>query len=219
MQTYIAAKALHPDQVRPLSELWPQCWRDELNERKARGWEIKWDRPFNYYDELGERMLSVPEIIQAVDDIEPLIVLEPEEHVVMERRVEFFVPGVPIPIVGYIDLIAADGVPVDFKTAGRAWSRGKEHTELQSDFYLTALMGDGLNPNRLFRYYVFTKTKSPKVQVLETSRTIRQLFFMTKVVQEVWRAIEAGAFPPNPTGWKCSEKYCEYYALCRGKAL
>jgi len=223
VQTYVGAKALYPDRVKPLVQVWSHVWEDVLAEEK-RG--IKWEKPKNYYTELGEKILSTPEIIQAVDDIQPMVVtgaecLGAEEHIVMERHVTLNVPGVPVPVVGYIDMIAADGVPIDFKTAGRAWSRGKEDTEIQPDFYLAALNQEGydLNPSLAFRYYIFTKTKSPRVQVLETHRDFSQLFWMTKVVGEVWRGIKAGVFPMNPTGWKCGPKYCEYYPLCRGKKL
>lgn len=223
VQTYMAARALHTDQVKQLREFWQPIWLDTLREQKQR---VEWKKPLDYYTELGERMLSTPEIVQAINAIQPLVVVdaiaaEPEEQLIMERPVALNVPGVPVPVVGYIDMIAADGVPIDFKTAGRAWSRGKEDTEIQPDFYLAALNQEGydLNPGLAFRYYIFTKTKNPKVQVLETRRDFAQLFWMTQVIGEVWRAIEAGAFPPNPTGWKCSPKYCEYYPLCRGKKL
>lgn len=223
VQTYVAARALHPDQVRPLAEIWHPTWRDVLNEQKR---EIRWEKPLDYYTQLGERMLSTPEIVQAVDAIQPMIVVDtiatkPEESVIMERRVTLKVPGVPIPVIGYIDMLASDGVPIDFKTAGRAWSRGKEDTEVQPDFYLAALNQEGydLNPGLAFRYMIFTKTKNPKVQILETHRDFGQLFWMTQVVGEVWRAIEAGIFPPAPTSWKCSPKYCSFWDLCRGKKL
>lgn len=223
VQTYVAAKALHPDQVRPLVELWSPTWRDVLAEQKR---EIKWEKPKDYYAELGKTMLTTPEIVQAIDAIEPMVVtastsMEPSESVIMERRVNLRVPGVPIPVIGYIDMLAADGTPIDFKTAGRAWSKGKEHNEIQPDFYLAALNQEGYNfdSGLKFRYYIFTKTKNPRVQVLETSRDFAQLFWMTQVVGEVWRGIEAGVFPMNPTGWKCSPKYCEYYPLCRGRKL
>jgi len=108
-------------------------------------------------------------------------------------------------------------VPIDIKTAGRAWSRGKEHSELQPTFYLLALNQAGYEiPEWKFRYYVLTKTKAPKLQVLETSRTVDELFWTMGLIAEVWQAIEAGHYHPNPTGWKCNPKYCDYYEFCRG---
>jgi hypothetical protein len=37
------------------------------------------------------------------------------------------------------------------------------------------------------------------------------------MIQAAWRGIEAGVYPMNPSTWKCSPKYCEYWPLCRGR--
>lgn len=219
IQTYIAARAEGHD-VKPLERLWFDCWQDALNEPRNKD-NVKWDRTFKHYSDLGVAMLSAPDVIAAVEDMEPMIALMPAETAIIEKRVEFQVPGVSVPIVGYIDLIEKDGVPVDIKTASRKWGKNKEHTEMQVDFYLLGLNYEDydLNPNLQFRYYIFTKTKSPTCQILDTARTWGDLLFTMKVIKEVWEAIQAGAFPPNPTGWKCGPKYCEYWPLCRGKEL
>jgi CRISPR/Cas system-associated exonuclease Cas4 (RecB family) len=149
-----------------------------------------------------------------LNDLHPLIV---DDAPVIEKRVEFTVPGVPVPIVGYIDMVASDGVPVDFKTASRAWYSKKAHTELQPAFYLLALLQDGYqsNPDGRFRYIVLTKTKKPKVQIIDTKRTVGQLFWLMDLIRETWEAISAGVFPPNPLTWKCP-KYCEFSEMCLG---
>ena len=123
------------------------------------------------YTGLGASMLSAPDVMAAIEDIEPMVAIASDIPII-EKKVEFRVPGVSVPIVGYIDMIEADGVPVDFKTASRKWSKGKEHTEMQADFYLLGLNYEGynLNPNLQFRYYILTKTKSPTCQILDTVR-------------------------------------------------
>lgn len=221
VQLYIAAKA-EGHEVRPLTELWPDCWQGTLNEKRNRN-NIRWDRTYDHYTDLGARMLAAPDVVAAIEGIEPAVTIAPvmEKTVIIEKRVEFQVPGVPVPIIGYIDLIEADGVPVDLKTAGRKWGKGKEHTEIQADFYLLGLNHEGydLNPNLQFRYYIFTKTKNPTCQVLDTVRCWSDLIFTMQVIKDVWEAIQAGIFPPNPVSWKCGEKYCQYWHLCRGKEL
>ncbi len=220
IQTYIAAKVEGHD-VKPLVDLWPDCWHGALHEPRNAD-NIKWDRTYDHYTNLGASMLSAPDVVAAIEGIEPLLVPIPGEPLpYVEYRVEFRVPGVPVPVIGYIDMIEVDGVPVDFKTAARKWSKGKEHTEMQTDFYLLGLNYEGydLNPNLQFRYYIFTKTKSPTCQILDTVRCWGDLLFTMQTIKEVWEAIQAGAFPPNPTTWKCGPKWCEYYPLCRGKEL
>lgn len=214
VQTYITTKILHPGEVQPLRELWSTCWQDALAERKQ---EIDWDKPKSHYTLLGDKMLRTPSITNAIDAIQPLALAADDDLV--EHRIEFTVPGVPVPIIGYIDVIVTDGIPVDFKTAGRKWASGKEHTESQPNFYLAALNHAGFddNPDNKFRYYILTKTKSPICQVLETSRTWEQLLWTFQTIRQVWDAISAGSFSPNVSGWKCSEKFCSYWNLCRGK--
>lgn len=200
--------------------------RISVSSRWSRHWQaqIERDSPIDWgsssqekLDETGMRMLTTPDIIAVLDAIEPLVI---EEKPQIERYVTLGVPGVSVPIVGYIDVIEKDGVPCDLKTSARAWSRGKAQDELQPLFYLAALnqsLGFSFNPELKFRHYVFTKAKSPKVQIWETQRTIDELFWLFKLIREVWYSIEREAFPPSGVGsWKCNAKYCEYWHLCRG---
>ena len=58
-------------------------------------------------------------------------------------------------------------------------------------------------------YYVFTKTKSPRAQMIETTREDADFRFMEDLIRSAWKGIPAGVFVPNPLTWKCSEAYCE----------
>lgn len=136
----------------------------------------------------------------------------------LEQRVELHVPDVPIPIVGYIDIVTRDGVPGDIKTASRMWSQGQADSELQPLFYLAAFNQAGIRvPNNEFRYYIFTKTKRPDAKVLKVHHGPIEFFFLFEMIREVWEAIEKGVFPMNCASWKCSSSYCEYYSICRGR--
>jgi hypothetical protein len=130
------------------------------------------------------------------------------------------VPGVEIPIVGYVDLIAEDGVPGDFKTAARRWPNGKAQAELQPLFYLAALNQAGYSaPGMKFRHYVITKGAKPEVDVHETQRAWGEIVWLFETIVRVWRAIRAEVFPMNPSSWRCSAAYCEFWPTCRGRRL
>ena len=159
-------------------------------------------------------MLSDPEIVAVVDAITPFF--EIGEDPTIEVPVELRVPGVPIPVIGYIDIIEDDGVPCDFKTSARSWSQKKADSEMQATFYLASLNQAG-DKTLLFRYYVFIKNlKKPKVQIWETRRTPADLFWLFGLIRDVYDAVDWGVFPPNPGTWKCSPKWCEYWNICRG---
>lgn len=200
-----------------LIEIWEREWPARLEKEDDR---IAWggETPEALLAE-GKRILGTPEIAEMVGGIIPLV--SPDGHVHIEDRVKMQIPGVPVPVVGYIDIISSDGVPGDFKTASRAWSDRSALNELQPLFYLAALEQAGYqgNPERRFRYYVFAKTDPAAAQIIETRREPGEIRFLCDMVREVWKGIAAGVFVPNPRTWKCSEEYCEYWGMCRGEGL
>jgi len=197
----------------PVADRWARHWAAQLERNAENG--INWGRDSEEsMNDLGIKMFSDPDTVALIDSLQPLVI---EEQVQIERRIELQVPGVPVPIVGYIDMIEADGVPADFKTSARSWNQGKADDELQPIFYLAALNQAGYTLDAgLFRHYVFVKTKKPQCQIWESYRTFKQMFWLFGLIRETWQAIEAGHFPPNTTTFKCSPRYCEYWGICRG---
>ena len=194
------------------ADLWPETWREQIgSERKTIEWGASTPEEFA---ELGMRMLSAKSVVEGLQEIAAKM----DATSTIELRCELRVPGVPVPIIGYIDVITNDGIPGDFKTAARVWSQDKAEGETQGLFYLAALNQMGREPPWVFRHYVTTKANAPKFEMFETCFSPRQIMWLFDMIGGVWRAIEAGVFPPNPTGWKCSPKYCEYWHLCRGRA-
>jgi len=195
------------DDSAPLEVIWSERWNAKIAEESDIAWDS--DSP-DKLEATGIKMFSDSDIVATIESLKPA---DPEN---VERFVELWVPGVPIPIVGYIDFITADGVPCDFKTASRKWAAGKAAEEMQPLFYLAALNQAGSSVMH-FRHYIFTKTKAPALQVFDTHRTIAEIVWLFEMIREVWQAIEAQVFMPNPGTWKCSEKWCEYWPMCRGK--
>lgn len=195
-----------------LAALWEKHWNAQM-EREA---HVDWgaETPEQHYNE-GLRILSAQEVRSALDKIIPK---RENGAAIIEKKVSLLVPGVPVPVIGYVDIITEDGVPGDFKTSSRAWSMDKAASELQPAFYLAALNQIGIpTPGMKFRHFVVTKTRQPQFQVLETTRKPEMLLFLYRMIEKVWRGIEAGVFPENPTTWKCNPKYCEFWEVCRGR--
>jgi hypothetical protein len=199
---------------RPLTDIWAEKWNTAVEREPNCEWGA--DTPEQHYNE-GIRLLANPELQQMVNRLTPL---RDEQGLFMERKIELRVPGVPIPIIGYIDIVTNDGVPGDFKTSAQQWSNEKAREQLQPLVYLAAMNQMGKpSPGMRFRHFVITKTKQPKVQVIETQHTIDALFWMFELVQKVWRAIESESFVPNPDAWLCSPKFCNAWSRCRGRGL
>jgi hypothetical protein len=188
-----------------------QSWAQQLE----RDQEICWENGLP--DETlatGYRMVKAKPIHKMLDDIKANF--DPE-HGLIERRVELHVPGVPVPIIGYIDVITRDGVPGDFKTASRMWADGKADEEMQPLFYLAALNQEGiLVPDWTFRHYVVSKGQHPDAKVFEVKRKPSEVFGLFEIIKAAWQGIKAGVYLMNPDTWKCSPKWCERWSVCRG---
>ena len=192
--------------------IWGQEWEKAVQKQ-----EVFWgaDTPESICND-GVRMFSNSNLLEEIRNIKPGI---DENGPKIERRVEIVVPGVPVPVIGYIDIILEDGTPADFKTAARSWSDAKAEESMQSLFYLAALNQAGDKVNWKFKHIVFVKTKEPKVQILEHSHKPGELFFLFELIQRVWEGISKDVFPLNPGTWKCNPKYCDFYQNCQGKYL
>lgn len=192
-------------------EAWPYSWGRAL-EKDTVDWGL--DTPEQHLNE-GLRILGHAAVGSAIDGLKAR---QDEQGVMVERKVELSVPGVPVPVIGFIDFIAADGVPCDLKTSKTSWSADKAADSLQGLFYLAALNQAGHAwHNWRFRHVVFVKTKEPKVQVIETLHKPSELFFLFRVVRSVWQGIESGSYPFNPSSWKCGPSYCDFWGQCRGR--
>jgi hypothetical protein len=189
---------------------WASIWSEEFGKAFQ---DITWESgetPEQHYNE-GVRLLSHEDVKTAIQSIQP----KSSDHI--EKKVELRVPGVPVPVIGYIDIILADGTPADFKTSARSWTQDQANNSLQTLFYLAAMNQMGFEVNWRFKHFVFVKTKTPQVQVLEHSHTPGELFFLFEMINRVWEGISKEFFPLNPTTWRCSEKYCDFFANCRGR--
>lgn len=190
------------------------AWTEEWK-RQTETNNISWESAPEVYHNDGVRLLSSRDIQEGILSIKAAV---DGDGAKIERKVTLQVPGVPVPVIGYIDVITSDGIPGDFKTSAKSWTSDKAVGEMQPLFYLAALNQAGITvPDYRFRHYVFVKTKTPQFQKIEHTHNLNQIMFMFKVIKNVWQGIERGVFIENPTGWKCSPGYCEYFSLCRGK--
>lgn len=142
--------------------------------------------------------------------------IQPE---IIEERLEVKLPGFPLDLVGYPDVVEIDGTIRDLKTRARKPAQGDAAIDLGLSFYNLAIeIQDGRTAPEL-KLDVLTKTKTPK----RFTDTVAPQANSSALIQRIERAaltIESGAFmPADPGHWKCSEKFCDYYSDCPwGKA-
>lgn len=195
-----------------MTDFYKSAWDEAI----LRG-EVFWgnETPESAHNE-GLALIAHKAIVDGVNGLK--VARDADNRAMIEEKVELHVPGVPVPIVGYIDIQTADGVPGDFKTSARSWTQDRAQNETQSLFYLAALNQAGRTvPEWKFRHYVIVKTKTPQWQVFEHVHKPGEIFWLFGMIANVWKGIEAEVFPENPTGWKCSPAYCDFWQKCRGK--
>ena len=199
-----------------LPALWRENYAAQL-QSEATEIEFGTETPESVSDD-GLRILSTPAVLDVIEQVRSDY--DPTRERSIERRIELRVPGVPVPIIGYVDIITRDGVPGDFKTASRMWSTNKASEEMQPLVYLAALNQAGDNSHGWrFRHYVITKNTRPTAKVFETQRSASEVLTnLFPTIQQVWADIQAGRFPKVTSGWKCSPKYCSYFPQCQGGA-
>jgi len=154
----------------------------------------------------------------------------------IEKKFEVDVAGVPM--LGFIDLIdtndaslttsdaeravlqqqgtdvpeAMRTVVSDFKTRAKSASQ----TDLDNDMQLTLYSFAMKIP--AVRLDLLLKQKVPKFRRVSSSRQTADHLWLKEVVHGVATAVTAGVFPPcDPLAWVCSERWCGFYADCRGK--
>ena len=116
-----------------------------------------------------------------------------------------------VPLRGYIDLIEEGDTLVELKTAARALPPGDIERHLQvSTYALVYWQLHGVVPR--LRIDMLLKTKQPRLERFETTRTPGDLAWTARLIERTVRAIEGGHFFPNPS-WRCTE--CEYFAQCQ----
>ncbi len=191
---------------------WMGIWKEEFGKAFEDVTLEDGETVEQHYNE-GLRILSNNDVQSVITAIKPHF---DKSGAMIERKVELRVPGVP-PVIGYIDIILDDGTPADFKTSARPWTQDQANNSLQTLFYIAALNQAGMEVNWRFKHFVFVKTKVPKVQILEHSHKPGELFFLFETIKRVWQGIEKEFYPLNPTTWRCSEKYCDFYANCKGR--
>lgn len=175
-------------------EVASQAWTDKLNEES----EIDWGGNPGAIKDMAVALVE-KYVTEEMPKITPAKV--EDRDTVIVKNVEF---------MRVKDLVTTDGLTIDHKLSKKAYNEANKGSDLQSLAYLYPNGGK-------FFYHVAVKTKVPKIQVVDFSRTQDEVDWWADMVESIARAIMSGRFPPNPTGWYCSPSWCGYYGICRGK--
>ena len=119
-------------------------------------------------------------------------------------------------ILGRLDLVVETAealVVTDLKTARSRWSRDQVE-ESAGQLLLYHELARSLAPGKQvrLRFAVLTKAKQPAIDVHEVPADPRQIDRTKRLVERVWRAIEAEHFYPAPSPTQCPS--CPFRKPC-----
>ncbi len=142
-----------------------------------------------------------------------------QEHTVIaiEEAFKFQLPGLPIPMIGAMDLIEEDdqgGIHIiEYKTSAAAYSADKIKTHFQLTVYQLAAKANGYGERTInLGIDCLIKTKEPRFERYLTARAPIDEAKAIKRIKAVWQGIENNIFIPNTNSWKCKD--CGYLDDC-----
>jgi len=113
-----------------------------------------------------------------------------------------------VKFIGYLDLELEDKI-IDHKLKGKMISQIEADKDTQPLSY--CFLSDKMD----FDYHVAIKKKVPEIQILTVKRkTAEDIEWWKNMVIDIVNNIKTGIFPPNPTSWLCSERWCGYWPKC-----
>ena len=112
---------------------------------------------------------------------------------------------------GVFDVLLAGDRVREMKTAARDYDEGTLARHVQVSAYAWAYPALFGRP-AVIEVVALLKTKVPRIVKHEVTRSSVEQAWFVELAVEVARAINAGAFPPNPS-WACAD--CEYAEACQ----
>lgn len=169
-----------------------------------------------------EESVGATKIIgQAKDDVADLAEVHARQQapdyqpVWVEEQVRVELPG-PRDLLAVLDLADDQRRVVDFKTAKRAKTQADADDSVQLTVYAAAYQAVQGEPPSLVRLDTVVQTsKATTRQVVDSARGEPDLVALSRRINAITTAVDAGIFPPTtPGAWWCDPRWCGYHATC-----
>ena len=138
----------------------------------------------------------------------------PEQVAHVELEVRATLPGLDVPMLGYIDCLTADGTIIDLKTAGRHWASTRALTELQPALYTWLAEANGYTVTG-FEFHILIGDGADReidTQRFTLDLSDEEIERHLAEVRQAWQGIVAGEFPTKRQvlcAWCNFQERCE----------
>lgn len=155
---------------------------------------------------------TADELVATGEQLVKMYAVSNQNLEVRAAEVPFELPVVDgVMLRGVFDVVLAGDRVRELKTAARNYDALTLSRHVQLSAYAWAyrtLYGR----DAVIEVVAMLKVKHPRIERHEVTRSAVEQSWFVQLVAEVARALQAGAFPPNPS-WACSE--CEFGEQCR----
>ena len=133
----------------------------------------------------------------------------------VEHTTRIVFPDAPVDLLAITDLRDDRRRVTDFKTGARSKSVTEADRSVQLTIYAAAYWVDHGVPPAAVHLDTLVKTKTPKRQLLTSTRNRSHIEVLVRRINATLAAINAGSFPPcPPDAWQCSDRWCGYFRSC-----
>ena len=138
--------------------------------------------------------------------------VHPSEVAAVELELRGEMPGIGLPLVGYLDCLTKDGRIIDIKTSGRHWVLERALSELQPAMYWFLCQANGIEPAGAEFHLLVGGNNGPiQGRVMPIAVEEEYLERHWRSMKLAWLGIQAGEFPAHRT-ILCD--YCPHQQIC-----
>lgn len=205
----IAGKSL-PD-AKTMDDWYLRQWDREWADAESKPWFGGWD--FKGADNAA----GIKEDCRGLIPLARTDVLPDIRPVLVEHEFAMDVDGVPIK--GVLDLLEEGNLISDWKTAEKM-SKSADDVDIQvsgySEWKVKHFALDPETEVTKFRKIFLLYGRRPRVEIKEYDVNSRHRAFFRQAAVEIWKAVQADCYIPNPNGWWCGADWCYFWHGCKG---
>jgi hypothetical protein len=186
---------------------WDREWAETESKPWFGGWDFGIDKDGTRLKEECRALLPLA-LYEVLPTIKPILV---------EHSFEMDVDGVPVK--GVLDLMQEGNLLVDWKT-GDKLPKSADAVDIQvagySEWKVRHFGLDTETEVTAFQKIFLIFGRRPRVEKKDYAVTSGHRAFFRQSAAEIWKAVQADCYIPNPNGWWCGEKWCSFWHGCRG---
>lgn len=136
----------------------------------------------------------------------------PDERDLVEHKFRLNIPGVEVPVIGYIDRLRGLAIK-EYKTTSSKtwWTQERADTDIQATIYCMAVSALNRGAQATLEYHILCHSDDPPShRVITTTRNKAEQEDGAALIRETWDAIKEGELRAD-----CKPGRCRFPTFCR----